>query len=111
MSLNALCDADVIHHNNFIQNNGGGIQAYEDYTGGHTNATWYEVAVQEGNYWSDWVSGDYLITGSCANTDPFPLGSQVIITTIAIPEFSLNLIGLILTLSTFGLVIIFIKRK
>ena len=112
LNMDENSNYNVIHHNNFIQNNQGGVQGKEDYTTGHQNATWYDVAIQEGNFWFDYVGpGVYNIDGTCANTDPFPLGSQVIITTIVIPEFSLNLIGLILTLSIFGLVIIFIKRK
>jgi parallel beta-helix repeat protein len=112
ITLNALCDSDVIHHNNFIQNNQGGIQAYEDYTSGHLNATWYDVAIQEGNYWDDYVGpGVYNLAGSCANYDPYPLSSQVLITTIFVPEFNTSLFGIILSLTIFGLAIIFIKRK
>jgi len=59
-----------IYHNNFIDNNENGTsQAFDD---GLDNI-WYNTLISEGNYWSDWLSGDYHINGSADATDPYPL--------------------------------------
>lgn len=96
----------IAHHNNFITNNMGGTQAYEGYIPGHQNATWYEIARLEGNYWNEHVGpGVYNIAGPCNNIDPYPLNSSVIIS-----EFSTIIFGLIL-LSLVGLISISYKKK
>jgi parallel beta-helix repeat protein len=59
-----------IHHNSFRNNNlGGSSQALENLFQNY----WFESATSEGNYWSDWVAGNYLIDGSAGSFDPFPL--------------------------------------
>ncbi|MEM3397306.1 MAG: NosD domain-containing protein [Thermoplasmata archaeon] len=76
---------NIIHHNNFIGNNGAGkgvsgnCQAY-DSVGGNS---WYDNAAQLGNYWSNWDSKDngtasaYPIDGGAGASDWYPLGSPV----------------------------------
>jgi len=111
LTIDHVTDSAIIHHNNFVQNNMGGVQAEEDFIPGHINAIWYDVARLEGNYYSDYGgSGPYSIDGTAANTDPYPLGAMVDITGI-VPEYPLNLIGFITLLSVIGLAIIIIKRK
>lgn len=69
---------NAIHHNSFI-NNGidewffGDSQAYDD----ALYNVFYDKNTNEGNYWSDWVSGIYYIDGSYGgtNSDPYPLDS------------------------------------
>ncbi len=64
-------DNNLIHHNNFVDNNPAGIsQAYDD---GISN-TWYDIETLEGNYWSDWSDiGSYSIDGSAGAIDLYPL--------------------------------------
>ncbi|MHA2254903.1 MAG: right-handed parallel beta-helix repeat-containing protein, partial [Candidatus Heimdallarchaeaceae archaeon] len=109
--LDAYCDNGVIHHNNFVNNNIGLTQASEDYTSGHGNATWYDAAKSEGNYWDDLVvAGPYDIAGACANQDLYPLNGLVDI--IIIPELQANpYLYLILLVSIIGLVSIKYKKK
>ena len=110
VKIDHVTDSAIIHHNNFLQNNQGGVQAEEDYVPGHINATWYDVGRLEGNYYSDYGgTGPYNIAGTCANIDPYPLGAMVVITGIS--EYSTTLIGIILVLSFFSIAVIFIKRK
>ncbi|MGC8913434.1 MAG: hypothetical protein ACP5LE_05860, partial [Thermoplasmata archaeon] len=75
---------NIIHHNNFWQNNGaskgvsGNCQAYDDVGGNY----WYDNIVNEGNYWSNWdgngwgTANAYPIDGGKAS-DNYPLSSQV----------------------------------
>ncbi len=102
-------DNNVIHHNTFVDNYLiGTAQAFDD---GTTN-TWYEIAILEGNYWSDWSgTGSYAILGSAEAVDPYPLGEPTI--PPVVPEFSNNINVLILVF-VFGLAIIplsLISRK
>jgi len=62
---------NIIHHNNFTDNNQqGNSQAYD--IGKET--LWYEKETREGNYWSDWDGkGKYHIDGSANSKDPYPL--------------------------------------
>ncbi|MGC9061093.1 MAG: hypothetical protein ACP5JR_07695, partial [Thermoplasmata archaeon] len=69
---------NIIHHNNFWQNNGAGkgvsgnCQAY-DSVGGNF---WYNNTAQEGNYWSNWNgSGAYPIDGGAGASDNYPLSN------------------------------------
>jgi len=69
-------DINIIHHNNFVDNNlegtshTGTSQAYDD--GG--NNYWYDTATLEGNYWSDWSgTGNYSIDGYTDSVDLYPL--------------------------------------
>ncbi len=67
-------DNNLIHHNNFVDNNLGGLhgnsQAYDD----GTNNYWYDTETSEGNYWSDWSgTGTYSIDSSASSEDIYPL--------------------------------------
>lgn len=65
---------NLIHHNDFFENSVSS-QALDD---GYNNQ-WYDDSTNEGNYWSDWIcTGDYLIDGSAAFVDPYPLGGVVV---------------------------------
>ncbi|MBA7516734.1 hypothetical protein ES705_08782 [subsurface metagenome] len=58
---------NVIHHNFFINNNGGTDQAFSN----DVNNLFYDIETSVGNYWSDYSgTGDYLIGGSAGLTDP-----------------------------------------
>jgi parallel beta-helix repeat protein len=61
----------IIHHNNFVDNNLGGIsQANDD----GVNNYWYDSSINEGNYWSDWSgTGSYAIDGTAGAIDLYPL--------------------------------------
>ncbi len=71
---------NVIHHNNFINNNLAGqdtgfAQAYDDLGSNY----WFDELNSEGNFWSDWQgSGSYTLDGSANAADLYPLGSVVI---------------------------------
>lgn len=67
------CYNNILHHNNFIENNpGGSSQAYDD----GINTQWYDIETHEGNYWSDCNgTGVYYIDGSASSVDPYPLPS------------------------------------
>jgi nitrous oxidase accessory protein NosD len=45
------------HHNSFVSNHGGGVQAY-DLSGGIGTDYWYCHVTGEGNYWSDYTGSD-----------------------------------------------------
>ena len=65
-------DNNLIHHNNFVDNNPGGTsQAYDD----GTDNDWYDTETSEGNYWSDWSgTGAYAIDGFFTDVyDLYPL--------------------------------------
>ncbi len=73
--LEAGSDNNVIHHNTFHNNNlGGTSQAYDD----GNNNQFYEIATNQGNYWSTWLSGSYSIDGSANSEDPYPLGEPLV---------------------------------
>ena len=57
-----------IHHNFFINN----VKSPQAYDNGLFNQ-WFDELVNEGNYWSDYVSGDYQISGDAKTVDPYPL--------------------------------------
>ncbi|MBY9001341.1 MAG: right-handed parallel beta-helix repeat-containing protein, partial [Candidatus Heimdallarchaeota archaeon] len=60
-----------IHHNAFISNNlGGTSQAFDD----SLFNMWDDPWNMEGNYWDDWVSGNYTIDGIGQANDSYPLG-------------------------------------
>jgi nitrous oxidase accessory protein NosD len=48
-------DSNVFHHNNFVSNHGGQVQASD--IGGGVDY-WYESTGEEGNYWSDYTGSD-----------------------------------------------------
>lgn len=64
----------IVHHNTFYDNNlGGSSQGFDDQT---TNL-WFDLAAEEGNYWSDWTGeGWYLIDGR-DNADIYPLSEPL----------------------------------
>lgn len=65
---------NIAHHNNFI-NNGYGLS--QGYASSSLN-TWYQIEINEGNFWSDWDgSGSYAISGS-DSFDLYPLGEPVV---------------------------------
>ena len=75
--ISSTSNTNLIHHNNFVDNNPAGIsQAYDGgrkYDGGLNNI-WYDSKNLEGNYWSDWSGkGSYTIDGSAEAIDPYPL--------------------------------------
>jgi parallel beta-helix repeat protein len=60
---------NIIHHNSFLDNNGGKKQAYDD---SKTNI-WYDQETEEGNWWGDYLGrGEYQLDGSSKASDPFP---------------------------------------
>ena len=62
-----------IHHNAFISNNlGGTSQAYDNTADLNM---WDDPWNMEGNYWDDWVSGNYTIDGLGQANDSYPYGS------------------------------------
>jgi parallel beta-helix repeat protein len=90
---------NIIHHNNFWQNNGAGkgvngnCQAYDE-NGGNI---WYDNSVNEGNYWSNWDHvGDYPIDGSAGASDPYPLNNPTPeLSPIAVIAVAIALLGII----------------
>ncbi len=72
--LDSDCDENIIHHNNFVDNNLGGIFGITSQACDHgTTNTWYDTETLVGNYWSDWSgTGNYLIGGEAGVSDPFP---------------------------------------
>ena len=72
--LDLTSDNNVIHHNTFVDNNlEGTSQALDD----GTNNKWYDDIKEEGNHWSSWFGGVYLIDGSTGSVDPFPLSEAI----------------------------------
>jgi parallel beta-helix repeat protein len=70
ISLAGYCDNNLIHHNSFLNNKNGSIQANDD----GSNNSWYDVVTYEGNYWLDYTGlGSYRINGSAGVTDIYPL--------------------------------------
>jgi parallel beta-helix repeat protein len=70
IDVNYESDSNIIHHNTFINNSGEGSQASDI----GVNNQWYDEISLEGNFWSDYSgTGDYSISGSASNSDPYPL--------------------------------------
>ncbi len=68
--LDEFCHTNQLYHNNFLQNQNETAQAYDD----GSNNYWYDTAVNEGNYWSDYAgAGEYLLAGSTGARDYYPL--------------------------------------
>ncbi|MFX1482656.1 MAG: right-handed parallel beta-helix repeat-containing protein [Promethearchaeota archaeon] len=66
------CNNVTVHHNMFVNNNGGGAQAYDQYS---SEGLWYDLTATEGNYWSDWDGiGPYYVEGNSGSCDIYPLG-------------------------------------
>ncbi|MCE7742544.1 MAG: hypothetical protein GOP50_08790 [Candidatus Heimdallarchaeota archaeon] len=70
--LSSLAFDNIVHHNNFVDNNPEGTcQALDD---GETGNQWYDHVTQTGNYWSDLGNKDvYYIEGPSSNNDIYPL--------------------------------------
>ncbi len=86
--LDAASSDNLIHHNAFINNNPEGTsQAYD----GGTDNLWYEK--RKGNYWSDWLEGDYLIDGIANSTDRHPLTD---VPTASTPLSTIFIVGVII---------------
>lgn len=86
MYIDEFSSKNVIHHNSFYFNNiAGTSQAYDD---GSDN-TWFEISTNEGNYWSDWSTGNYSIDGISGAEDPYPLITPIHDPTV-ISEFTIN---------------------
>ncbi|MHA1466044.1 MAG: right-handed parallel beta-helix repeat-containing protein, partial [Candidatus Heimdallarchaeaceae archaeon] len=65
---------NVIHHNSFAYNNQINTQGFDSGTSNY----WYDVNLLEGNFWNDWLSGNYVIDGSAGAQDIYPLSSSPI---------------------------------
>lgn len=67
----------TIHHNNFIQNNLGGVS--QAYSKNGMNNSWYDESEKQGNYWDTWLgSGPYGIEGLSYSDDLYPLSEPTI---------------------------------
>lgn len=62
-----------IHHNNFLYNNQNLTQVFDD----GTSNIWFDNSISEGNHYSDWISGSYLVDGLTGSIDEFPLSSPI----------------------------------
>ncbi len=67
----------IIHHNT-ITDTGQLPHCNSQALDNGENNTWYDVETNEGNEWSDWSGGPYLIDGSAGTVDPYPLGEPVV---------------------------------
>ncbi|OLS31882.1 MAG: hypothetical protein HeimAB125_14440, partial [Candidatus Heimdallarchaeota archaeon AB_125] len=72
MHLAYLSTGSWIHHNAFISNNLGGVQAFDDT---YSLNKWDDHWNMEGNYWDDHVSGNYTLDGAWKVNDTYPLNS------------------------------------
>ncbi len=77
ISLDPRCDHNLVHHNYFINNQLNDVtglksQGWDD----GFNNTWYDVYLQEGNWWSNIVSYAYKIGGYGYSVDIFPLNPK-----------------------------------
>ncbi|RLF54146.1 MAG: hypothetical protein DRN28_05885 [Thermoplasmata archaeon] len=80
-----MCEGNIIHHNNFVNNNNGSVQAYDKGTRNRWNDT-----SGEGNYWSDYTirypnatndghvwDTPYDLEGEAGARDHFPLVEMI----------------------------------
>ncbi|MHA1218573.1 MAG: NosD domain-containing protein [Candidatus Heimdallarchaeaceae archaeon] len=72
ISLYPYTKNNKIHHNILVDN--AISMTSQAYDVGEGNV-WYDTSNNQGNYWSNWVSGPYSIDGSAGSEDPYPLGS------------------------------------
>lgn len=109
--------SNLIHHNNFVQNNLGGLS--QAYSKNGNNNFWYEEEIEEGNFWNEWWgSGDYAIEGFWGEFDLYPLEEPVKIPRVEIEKqnWYFYIIVIILPLVGLGVLIYIIsffskKRK
>ncbi len=92
--------SNIIHHNHLVYNTA--FQARDEGTGN----VWYDITTSEGNWWSDWTGGEYLIIGLAGSVDPFPLGTPVISEFLASYGFIL-----LFTQLSMVMVILWIKKR
>ena len=105
INLGYNCHNNIIHHNNFKDNNLGGNSQGNDEGSGNV---WYDVSTTEGNYWSDWSGfGPYPIDGVAGSVDSYPLDEEG--NPPVISEY-LHINGIILTIFL-SLVLIYTKKK
>jgi parallel beta-helix repeat protein len=97
--LNTDSDNNIIHHNSFILNTL--LQANDN----GTNNQWFDSSTNEGNYWSDWISGSYSIAGSAGSVDLYPLSVPPVVA-----EFTL-LKGYFLGFVSSFVLMCYIRRK
>ncbi len=65
---------NVIHHNEFYNNN---LDGYSQACDNGDNNTWFDSTLKEGNLWMDYEGeGDYYIDGTAHSVDIYPLGSE-----------------------------------
>ncbi len=110
-------EANRIHHNNFIGNNEGEIQAFdEEKFFLYRDNVWFDKSSREGNYWDNFQGkGSYEIEGRAKSKDRFPLNEPAVfegnIPPIPVtPEFNLQIL-LLLFPFLFSVFIILKKRK
>ncbi len=72
VTLDSLSSSNLFHHNAFIGNNPEGFSQASD---NGTDNTWSYK--RKGNYWSDWLEGDYLIDGTAESADSHPLSEYL----------------------------------
>jgi len=64
---------NIVHHNSFMFNNLlGSSQGLDSGTSNY----WYEQLSSSGNFWNDWLVGNYTIDGSAGAEDIYPLSSS-----------------------------------
>ncbi|MCE7740962.1 MAG: hypothetical protein GOP50_00765 [Candidatus Heimdallarchaeota archaeon] len=93
---------NTIHHNHFIDNRIGHSQARDS----GTNNIWWDISTSEGNWWNDWSGGDYIIDGTAGSVDLYPLGEPIVV-----PEFSKQIVTLLLLMSISVASVSFIGRR
>jgi len=80
------CTQNIIHQNNFLNNNDNSSQASDQSL---TNV-WYNSQINNGNYWSDWSGiGSYTINNVTDVNDSYPLATKAEInwTEFSLPDF------------------------
>ena len=105
ISLDFETEDNLVYHNNFVNCS----SYYTNYCVDQgVDNYWYSETLQEGNYWSNWVSGPYALEGSAGTYDLYPLGSMYIISEYIISTTMISIISLITLLS---IVVVSMKRK
>ncbi|MCG3258500.1 MAG: right-handed parallel beta-helix repeat-containing protein [Candidatus Heimdallarchaeota archaeon] len=113
ISLDPRCDHNLVHHNYFINNQLNDVtgiksQGWDD---GYNN-TWYDVYLQEGNWWSNIESYAYRIGGYGYSVDIFPLNPKEPVTPTPKPTTTkTDFLFTIPILFTSSIMVIFRIRK
>ncbi len=112
ISFDAQCDHNLIYQNYFINNQlddttGRLSYGYDD---GYNN-TWYNIATQTGNWWSNIESYAYRIGGYGYSVDIYPLNPKDPPTPTNTPTTTTNLTFIIPTIFGFSMMVIFRLRK